>query len=306
MTKNTKHQSQNPGTECADDLTERLVQPVGNAAPTTGLVVVSTPIGNLGDLSPRAKESLVSADVIACEDTRRTGALCHKLGIETGRVVVHDHNERDQIGPIVSRIRSGETVALVSDAGTPGISDPGHHLIGAVIDAGLPVTAIPGPVAAIMALTLSGLPTDRFTFEGFLPRKRSQRDRRLTDLANEPRTMIFYVAPHRASEEIEAMATVFGHDRPACLARELTKLFEEFIRMPLGDLAQRYALTPPKGEVVIVVGGAKESRDQALDPNDLKRQVDDLVNQGMRRKDAAKQVAKHTGLSAKSIYEMTL
>lgn len=268
--------------------------------------MVATPIGNLGDLSPRAKEALVNADVIACEDTRRTGMLCHKLGISTGRVVVHDHNERGQITPIVRRIQNGETVALVSDAGTPGISDPGHHLIGAVIDAGLPVTAVPGPVAAIMALTLSGLPTDRFTFEGFLPRKSTQRAQRLDELANEPRTMIFYVAPHRASDELAAMAAAFGHERPACLARELTKLFEEFVRLPLGELAARYREVPPKGEVVIVVGGAANQPVEPLDPSTIKEQLDELVAQGMRKKEAAKVLAKSSGMTAKQIYDLTL
>lgn len=268
--------------------------------------MVATPIGNLGDLSPRAKEALVNADIVACEDTRRTGLLCHKLGITTSRMVVHDHNERDQIGPIVSRIRDGETVALVSDAGTPGISDPGHHLIGAVIDEGLPVTAVPGPVAAIMALTLSGLPTDRFTFEGFLPRKQSQRDRRLAELVTEPRTMIFYVAPHRANDELVAMAAAFGDDRPACLARELTKLFEEFVRLPLGELVTKYQENPPKGEVVLVVGGAPRDAGESLDEVSLKGRLDELIAKGMRKKEAAKVLASETGLSAKAIYDMTL
>lgn len=306
MTKNTKHQEQNHGDELLFDTQDRTEEPSAITPGNAGLVVVATPIGNLGDLSPRAKEALVNADVIACEDTRRTGLLCHKLGIETGRVVVHDHNERDQIAPIVSRIRNGETVALVSDAGTPGISDPGHHLIGAVIDEGLPVSAVPGPVAAIMALTLSGLPTDRFTFEGFLPRKQTQRERRLAELVDEPRTMIFYVAPHRASDELAAMATAFGEDRPACLARELTKLFEEFVRLPLGELAARYRDNPPKGEVVIVIGGAPQQSGEALDESAITARLDDLIAQGMRKKEAAKALASETGLSAKAIYDMTL
>lgn len=306
MTKNTKHQEQIPGDEPLFDTQDQTGKISVTTSPDAGLVVVATPIGNLGDLSPRAKETLINADVIACEDTRRTGLLCHKLGIETGRVVVHDHNERDQITPIVSRIRAGETVALVSDAGTPGISDPGHHLIGAVIEEGLPVTAIPGPVAAIMALTLSGLPTDRFTFEGFLPRKHSQRDSRLSELADEPRTMIFYVAPHRTSDELAAMANAFGAERPACMARELTKLFEEFVRLPLGDLAARYKDTPPKGEVVIVVGGAPKHSQNAWDEDTIKERLAHLIDQGMRKKEAAKVLANETGLSAKAIYDMTL
>lgn len=304
MSANTKHQEQNLASDDHANAHEYELAQSASIPESSGLVVVATPIGNLGDLSPRAHAALASADVIACEDTRRTGALCHKLEISTGRMVVHDHNERDQASQIVARIRQGETVALVSDAGTPGISDPGHHVINAVIDAGLPLTAIPGPVAAIMALTLSGLPTDRFTFEGFLPRKAGQRNERLTSLASEERTMIFYAAPHRAGEELAAMASAFGDNRPACLARELTKIFEEFVRLPLGELAQRYGTTPPKGEVVIVVAGAPQSPQEVLDDAAIIQRVEALMATGMRKKDAAKEVGAQIGRSSRSIYEL--
>ncbi|WP_336250605.1 16S rRNA (cytidine(1402)-2'-O)-methyltransferase [Stomatohabitans albus] len=301
---NTKHEEHTSVSGASDTVLDDDRSSSAIPPPSSGLVVVATPIGNLGDLSPRAHQALATADVIACEDTRRTGALCHKLDISTGRMVVHDHNERDQASQIVERIRRGETVALVSDAGTPGISDPGHHVINAVLDAQLPVTAIPGPVAAIMALTLSGLPTDRFTFEGFLPRKAGQRNERLAALMHEERTMVFYVAPHRVSSELEAMASTFGDNRPACLARELTKVFEEFVRLPLGELAQRYHDAPPKGEVVVVVGGAPNGQQEPLDDTTLRTMVADLVDAGVRLKDATKQVAAKTGRSARELYAM--
>ena len=306
MTKNTKHLEQNHRDQAPVGTHELAEDRSATGLPDSGLVVVATPIGNLGDLSPRAKEALGKADVIACEDTRRTGALCHNLEISTKRVVVHDHNEREQIAPLLARIASGELVALVSDAGTPGINDPGHHLINAVINAEQPITAVPGPVAAITALTISGLPTDRFTYEGFLPRKAGQRASRLQDLRDEPRTMIFYLAPHRTHEDLVAMAEVFGADRPACLARELTKRFEECIRLPLGELAERYSATPPKGEVVLVVGGATHDPSTALTDDEIMSRVQTLIRQGMRKKEAAKQVAAQTGRSANTIYASLL
>lgn len=273
---------------------------------TPGLSVVATPIGNLGDFSPRAKATLEAADVIACEDTRRTGFLCHQFGIGTGRMVVHDHNEGVMAGQVVERIQRGEHIALVSDAGTPGISDPGHGVINAVIEAGLPVQVVPGPVAAITALVLSGFATDRFTFEGFLPRKAGARQRRLEELAQEPRTMIFYVSPHRAGQDLEALSQRFGADRRACLARELTKKFEEAIRLPLGELVDRYGQSAPKGEIVLVVEGYRHESPDPLEPAAITTMVQTLMGQGHRRKAAAKIVAEQVGLPAGAVYDLSL
>lgn len=267
------------------------------------LVLVATPIGNLDDLSPRAAATLASADLVACEDTRHTGRLLAHLGISATMTAIHDHNEVDRAAEIVQRVRDGQVVALVSDAGTPGISDPGYAVVKAVGDAGLVVTSIPGPAALIHALVISGLPTDRFAFEGFLPRKAGARRRRLNAVAGDERTLIFYVSPHRAADDLAAMAEAFGPDRPAALTRELTKMFEEVQRGTLAELAASTAETAPRGEVTLVVGPAAPATIEWTD-EELRARVDGLVEEGMSRRDAVAEVATLSGEPKKRVYRL--
>lgn len=267
------------------------------------LVVVATPIGNLGDLSPRAADALRTADLVAAEDTRRTRILLDHVGATTPMTSYHEHNERTRTTSLLDRVEAGETVVLVSDAGTPGMADPGFRLVHEAVERGLTVDAVPGPNAAIHALVLSGLPLDRFTFEGFLPRKAGARSRRLAELAGDPRTLIFYVAPHRAVEDLAAMAEAFG-DRPAALARELTKLHEEVLRGPLTQLAAHAADQGVRGEVTVVVSGAPEAAAPGVD--DVLDEVDALVAAGSSRKDAVATVAGARGLSRRAVYQAVI
>jgi len=219
--------------------------------------VVATPIGNLGDLSPRAVEALAAADVIACEDTRRTRQLLSHAGVKAKVLIaVHAHNEASQVRAIMDHLRRGRRVALVSDAGTPGISDPGQRVVAAVADGGYPVVAVPGPSAAITALVASGLPSDRFVFEGFLPRKGRDRAERLALIATERRTTVIYEAPNRLRRTVEDLLEACGPSRRMTLARELTKLHEEVWRGSLAAAAERVATTEARGEQVVVLGGA--------------------------------------------------
>ena len=266
-------------------------------------MVVATPIGNLGDLSPRAAEALRSADVVAAEDTRRTRVLLDHIGADTPMTSYHEHNESARTGPLLDRVAAGETVALVSDAGMPGLADPGFRLVEEAVRRGLTIDAIPGPNAALQALVLSGLPLDRFVFEGFLPRKGGPRSRRLAELATETRTMIFYVAPHRAADDLQAMADAFG-PRPAALARELTKLHEEVIRAPLDELAARAERDGVRGEVTVVVGGAPAAA--GPDMGLLVQRVADLVAAGASRKDAVADVAQASGAPRRLLYQAVL
>ena len=225
------------------------------------LILVATPIGNLADLSSRARESLSQADAIACEDTRTTRALLDKVGIEAKRLIAcHDHNETQSAAGIVKLIKDGAVVALVSDAGTPAVSDPGYRVVRAVIDAGLPVTAAPGPSSALAALTLSGLPTDRFVFLGFPPRKTGKRKAFFEPYAALPATLLVMESPHRLAETIEDAIAVLG-DRDAALALELTKAFERVWREPLSALRDRLS-EPPRGEAVLVIDGVKQTRER--------------------------------------------
>jgi 16S rRNA (cytidine1402-2'-O)-methyltransferase len=267
-------------------------------------VVVATPIGNLGDLSPRAAEALRSADVVAAEDTRRTRVLLDHIGASTSMTAYHEHNESARTGPLLDRVAAGETVVLVSDAGTPGVADPGYRLVRAAVDRGLAVEAVPGPSAVIQALVLSGLALDRFAFEGFLPRKGGARQRHLEELAREPRTMIFYVAPHRAAEDLRAMADVFG-DRAAALARELTKMHEEVIRAPLSELAALAERDGVRGEVTVVVAGAPID-DTPPDAATLAARVRDVVAAGSSKKDAIAAVAGATGVARRIVYQAVI
>ena len=271
---------------------------------TAALVLVATPIGNLGDLAPRAVEELAGAGLICCEDTRRTGRLLAHAGV--GGVPlrrVDDHTEAAAVAGVVERIRAGERVARVTDAGTPGVSDPGSRLVAAVVEAGLPVTVVPGPVAAVAAVVASGLPTDRFVVEGFLPRKGRDRHERLAALATEPRTSVVYESPRRIAATLADLAEVCGPDRRAAVARELTKLHEEIVRGPLAELVE-WAATEPKGELVLVLGGAPPA-----DPAD-----DDTVIEALRAaraagastRDAADAVAADLGVGRRRAYELAL
>ncbi|MGC1520685.1 MAG: 16S rRNA (cytidine(1402)-2'-O)-methyltransferase [Steroidobacteraceae bacterium] len=224
------------------------------------LYVVATPIGNLGDLSARAREILQTATLIAAEDTRHTGTLLKYFGIQTPQLSLHDHNERRRATDIIQRLRQGAQVALVSDAGTPAISDPGFELVRAVAAEGFEIVAIPGPCAAIAALSIGGLPTDRFCFEGFLPARGTARRKRLKSLEREPRTLVLYEAPHRVREMLEDCAEVFGGERHATVAREITKLHESTYRGSLHDLLARAMQDADfgRGEIVLVLAGAPQ------------------------------------------------
>jgi 16S rRNA (cytidine1402-2'-O)-methyltransferase len=225
------------------------------------LYVVATPIGNLGDLSPRARAVLSDCALIAAEDTRHTGVLLKHFGIQTPQLSLHDHNEQHRANDIIARLRQGASVALVSDAGTPAISDPGFELVRAVAAAGFEIIAIPGPCAAIAALSIGALPTDRFCFEGFLPARGAARRKRLQSLATEERTLVFYEAPHRVRETLEDCAAVFGEERNATVAREITKMHEMTYRGPLRELLGRAESDPDftRGEIVLVVDGAPQT-----------------------------------------------
>jgi 16S rRNA (cytidine1402-2'-O)-methyltransferase len=277
--------------------------PVDGAPREGRIVLVATPIGNLGDLSPRAVEALSSADVVAAEDTRRTGQLLAHHGLRRPLLRYDDHTERARTEQLVDRAVAGETVVVATDAGTPGISDPGFALVRAAAARDVPVELIPGPVAAIHALVLSGLPTDRFAFDGFLPRKPAQRRERIAQLADEPRTVIMYLSPHRAADELADLAAALG-SRPAALARELTKVHEEIVRMPLDRLAAYVAAHGVRGELTLVVGGA--SRDQPVGDVDdaaLVTRVRDLIATGVARNAAVATVARAAGVARGRVYD---
>ena len=276
------------------------------AAPETArsgrLVLVATPIGNLGDLSARAAEALRDATVVAAEDTRRTRILLDHIGVSKPMVSYHDHNERTRSGGLLDRVAAGETVVLVSDAGTPGLADPGFVIVREAIERGLEVTAVPGASALLHALVLSGLPMERFTFEGFLPRKTGSRSTRIAELADEPRTMVLYVAPHRAAEELRALAAGLG-ERPAALARELTKLHEQVLRGTLSELAEQAAGL--RGEMTLVVAG-KPPDTAVPDAGQLAGRVRELIATGMDRKEALSVVAKAAGVPRRDVYQAVL
>lgn len=269
------------------------------------VVLVATPIGNLADLSPRARAALAAADVVAAEDTRRTGRLLAHHGLTRPMVRVDDHTEQARAGELVERAAAGEIVAVVTDAGTPGISDPGYVLVRAAIDRGVAVELVPGPVAAVHALVLSGLPTDRFVFEGFLPRRPARRREHVAALVDEPRTIVCYLSPHRAADELADLAGALG-ERPAALARELTKLHEQVLRAPLPALAEQVARDGVRGELTLVVGGAPAGPPAdagLLDDADLVARVRGLIATGMARNAAVAAVARATGAPRDRVYD---
>ena len=270
------------------------------------LYLVPTPIGNLGDISQRCKETLEQADFIAAEDTRVSLKLLNHLGIKKSLVSYFEHNKAAKGDMIVQRILAGETCALVSDAGSPAISDPGEELVKQCAAAGITVCAIPGPCAVITALSISGQATGRFCFEGFLSTAKKSRREHLESLIGEQRTMVFYEAPHKLLNTLEDMAEVFGPDRGISLCRELTKLHDEVIRTTLGQAIDRYRETPPKGEFVLVVAGAVAPCKEEASPEDAAQRVAQLMAQGSSRKDAIKQAAQELDLPKNVVYDAAL
>ena len=269
------------------------------------LYLVPTPIGNLGDLSQRIVDTLAQADFIAAEDTRVSMKIMNHLGLKKPLVSYYRHNT-DTSGPqILNRILAGETCALVTDAGTPAISDPGEELVAQCAQAGVQVCAIPGPCALVTALAVSGLPTGRFTFEGFLAMNKKNRAAHLNSLQGERRTMIFYEAPHKLRATLADLRDTFGPDRRISLCRELTKLHEEVVRTTLGEAVERYDQQPPKGEFVLVVEGAPEPEPEQISLEEGVRRVLELREQGLSMKDAARQVASETGLGKNELYSMS-
>lgn len=270
------------------------------------LYLVPTPIGNLGDISTRCRETLEQADFIAAEDTRVSLKLLNHLGIKKSLVSYFEHNKTAKGDVIVQRILAGETCALVSDAGSPAISDPGEELVKQCAEAGITVCAIPGPCAVITALSISGQSTGRFCFEGFLSTAKKSRKEHLESLIGESRTMIFYEAPHKLVNTLEDMAAVFGADRPISLCRELTKLHEEVVRTTLGEAIEKYTETPPKGEFVLVVAGAALVQKEKATPADAAARVAQLMEEGLSRKDAIKQTSKELELPKNVVYDAAL
>lgn len=268
------------------------------------LVIVGTPIGNLGDLSPRAAEVLATADVIACEDTRRTGRLLQLSGIDKRPLLVcNEHTEVRAFGEVAARVAAGETVALVSDAGMPGISDPGERLVASLLEQGAPIEVVPGPTAAVSALVLSGLATDRFVFEGFLPRKGAERVGRLAEIAAERRTVVCYESPKRTARTLADLAEVCGPERRVAVGRELTKLHEEVVRGSLGEVAELLADRELKGEVVLVVEGAVAD-DSAWDDERISARLAELTDAGWSTRDAVAQVVTESGAAKRHVYDL--
>lgn len=271
----------------------------------TGLLVLAgTPIGDVEDAPPRLARELAEADVVAAEDTRRLRRLTQALGVvPTGRVVSYfEGNEVARTPELVEALTGGARVLLVTDAGMPSVSDPGYRLVAAAVQAGVRVTAVPGPSAVLTALAMSGLPVDRFCFEGFLPRKAGERAGRLREVAAEPRTMVFFEAPHRLAETLAAMAAAFGADRSAAVCRELTKTYEEVRRGPLGELAD-WAAAGVRGEITVVVAGAPPAAPAQLEPAELARLVAVREEAGERRKEAIAAVAEQVGLPKREVFD---
>jgi len=269
--------------------------------PAATLYVVATPIGNLGDLSPRAQQVLREVAAICAEDTRRSGQLLAHFGIGTPLLALHEHNEQQMAERLVARLLGGESLALVSDAGTPLVSDPGYRLVRAAREAGIKVSPVPGPSALIAALSVAGLPSDRFCFEGFLPARPSARRERLAALAGEPRTLVFYESSHRIGESLDDLVAAFGGERPAALARELTKLFETVLDGSLASIRERVAADPDqrKGEFVLVVQGVGEDADARLAEG---RRVHAILARQLPPSAAARLAAEITGAPRKALY----
>lgn len=269
---------------------------------TGTLWLVATPIGNLGDLPPRAVEVLAGCALVCCEDTRRTGKLLQHAGVRAERLAVaNEHTEVSRIGEVLDLLAEGRDVAVVTDAGTPGVSDPGERLVRAVLDAGHAVSAVPGPAAAVMALVISGLPTGRFVFEGFLPRSGRERTARLAEIAGERRTTVLYEAPHRIERTLADLRAVCGDDRPVAVARELTKLYEETLRGTLGDVD----VGTPRGEYVVVLAGAPDD-DTPVDDDTIRAALRAELAGGGSTRDAVAAVARRLGAPKKVVYALAV
>ena len=266
------------------------------------LILCGTPIGNLEDMSPRAVRTLREADVLACEDVGRTRKLLAHFEIPSPRLLLmNEGNERRRAGELLARVESGQKVVVVSGAGMPGFSDPGYRLVKACADAGLGVEVVPGPTAAATALVVSGLPSDRFVFEGFLPRAAGPRRRRIAELTDEVRTVVLYESPHRLAATLGDLAEAWG-DRAAALVRELTKLHEVVVRAPLGSLLDEVSDRPVRGEVVLVVAGAVRSA-RAVSPAELAERATELMGAGVARADALRRVASERGVARREVFD---
>jgi 16S rRNA (cytidine1402-2'-O)-methyltransferase len=269
------------------------------------LYLVGTPIGNLGDMTMRGLEILKGVDTIAAEDTRHTGKLLHHFQIKTPQISYHQHNEQQRIPELISQLQSGKSIALVTDAGMPGISDPGYLLVSACVAAGIRVIPIPGVTAVITAVSASGLPSDRFVFEGFLPTKGQERRDRLESVAGDSRTLVFYESPHRLRQTLADFAETFGIDRQIVLGRELTKLHEEFWRGDIGAAIEHYTQVEPQGEYAIVIAGAHVSHptlsDEAID-----RALIELMLAGTSRSQASRIVGEQISQSRRYVYQLAL
>jgi len=271
------------------------------------LVLVGAPLGNSADASARTREALAGADIVAAEDTRRLSRLARDLGVALGgRVVSYfEGNEERRTPELVEALRAGQTVAVVTDGGMPSVSDPGFRLVRAAVDAGIPVTVAPGPSAVTTALAISGLPSDRFCFEGFLPRKAGERRSRLAELATEPRTLVLFEAPHRVADTLADLAAAFGADRPGAVCRELTKTYEEVRRGGLGELAGWAAAGEPRGEITLVVAGAPARTGRPPDA-DLRAAVAAREAAGASRRDAIAEVAREYAVPRREVYQLVV
>lgn len=274
------------------------------------LYVVGTPIGNLSDLSPRAADVLGSVDAVICEDSRRTGKLLAHIGPRGGRserpdlLVANEHTEVPRIAEVLERLEQGQRLALVSDAGMPTISDPGRHLIAAAVERKFSVEVVPGPTAVSSALAISGLPVERFVFEGFLPRKGKDRTARLADLGRETRTIVVYEAPHRLRRTLSDLAGVCGGERPVAVARELTKLYEEVVRTTLAEAALHFDDIEPRGEFVVVIGGRPDTTETPSD-DQLLDALRAAIGEGLSKRDAVAEVTRDSGQPKRRIYELS-
>jgi 16S rRNA (cytidine1402-2'-O)-methyltransferase len=272
------------------------------------LVLIATPIGNLGDLSPRAVEELARAELLLCEDTRRTRALLSAAEVPAGRRLesLHEHNEQAKVPAVIRRLLEGAEVALVSDAGMPGISDPGERLVAAAVAAGVEVSVVPGPSAVLAALVVSGLPTGRFVMEGFLPRKGAERRARLEALAIEERSIVLFESPHRLAASLVELTELLGAARPVVVARELTKLHEELWRGSLAEAAAHFAETETRGELVLVLGGAAPAVVEAPSEELVLAAIAEAQGRGLSTRDAAAEIAGSFGLSRRQVYELAI
>jgi len=269
------------------------------------LYVVGTPIGNLEDITFRAVRILKSVDVIAAEDTRHTGKLLQHYEIKAPQVSYHEHNRSERLPELIDQLQAGKAIALVTDAGMPGISDPGYELVKACIDVGIQVVPIPGATAVITALSAAGLPTDRFVFEGFLPASGKERQKRLESLPAEARTMIFYESPHRLRQTLEDLGEHLGGKRTLVLARELTKMHEEFWRGSIGEAILHYTHHEPKGEFTLVVAGA-QAQALVLSEDVLKAELQQIMDRGVSRSQASRELAQLTKLPRRHLYQLAL